>query len=86
MTPMVCWRNGRGVKSMTTEEQIRIIRNWSQSFRIRRSGEYYHGVLFIRWDSSGGIMGPHDTIALVTSEAYKLVQDVVWKEVVECGR
>jgi hypothetical protein len=73
---------------MNSEEQMRIIRNWSCEFLVvddpdgRKVGVLtYHNQY--GWAKQ---VGPFNTYEDVVGVAYNIVKNCVWHKVVECGK
>ena len=64
---------------MTSEEQMRVIRNWSYRFVIRQitDGRWY-GQMMISSRAMLEAVGPFRTRDIVVTAGYNLVRETVW--------
>jgi len=71
---------------MTTEEQMRIINNWTYSAQISysRHTDSWFGRLSIIGETTHHV-GPYRTEEQVVGTCYHLVQSYVWNNMEQCG-
>lgn len=66
---------------MTVDEKIRVIRNWSDSFKICPANNKQQYGLLVFWGVVGTYMGPCPTRILVFHETYDYIYEKVWNQV-----
>jgi len=71
---------------MTSEEQMRIVTNWTYMFRVGSSvSKQPYGRLIFTRHAMREYIGPYSTSEEVIDVAYTVVLETVWRVVESCG-